>query len=893
MGVAQALARTSTTVSAVKSPARFVEKRSRLSRATRQDSRPVLGEANCACHNPRMVQAEPPGVPAVSDEGPIASAPPSGAPSLVGGPWRVLVPALLGLILPLLMVLGVEAPLAQEKAEVRPGSPAAATAIPIAEVATRAEEVTAKLRALDDELAQNPQIAEIEKELPQLSERIKERSSRTDLALTSTDLVALDGLSESWQSSRLTLVDWMRLLTRRAVGLEQELEGLASLRQVWTQTRGNARDEKAPAPVLERIDAVLETVATARKRAESRRSAILVLQANVAKELSRCEQALAQIADARRSATGRLFMQDSPPIWSAEGRARRLDELPARVRESVAAEVTLLQRFVGDESDRIILHVAFILGLTGFLVWVRWRRRRTRPDENLPSLGKVFEHPLAAALILGSLGSSRIYTDEMRVARALIEIGLSVPVVVIVRTLIPAALTPSLYTLAGFFVADRLQDLAAGLPLLERVLFLLEMLAAVVWLLVSPRMRRVLVSRDESAFDRLLRFATRLALAGFLVAFISGVIGYMGLARLLGSGILASAYAAIVIYAGLALVEDLVVFALHARPLRLLQLVERYRPRLQAWATGVLRWGAIAAWTMTSLAQFGLLTPVVAGARRVLTAELARGSLRISLGDVLAFVLTVWVAYLISSAVRFVLQEDVFPRLNLSAGVPYALSNLLSYVIVAAGFIVGLAVLGLNLDRFTILGGAFGVGVGFGLQNIVNNFGSGLIVLFERPVRVGDVIQIGDVVGSVERIGIRSSTVRTGLGADVIVPNSMLVADKVTNWTPVTRRRRVDVQLSVAYGTAPDKVVEVLTQVAGAQPDVCAVSAPAALCLGFVDSGLTFELRVWTEPLDQVDAVKSDLGLAVSAALSEGGMTLALPQREIVVRQGQLPGPER
>jgi potassium-dependent mechanosensitive channel len=281
----------------------------------------------------------------------------------------------------------------------------------------------------------------------------------------------------------------------------------------------------------------------------------------------------------------------------------------------------------------------------------------------------------------------------------------------------------------------------------------------------------------------------------------------------------------------------------------------------------------------------------VASAHRILTAELTRGALRISLGDVLAFAATIYAAFLISSAVRFVLQEDVFPRLRLASGLPYTLSNLLGYAIVAVGFIVALLVLGVNLDRFTLLGGAFGVGIGFGLQNVVNNFVSGLIVLFERPVRVGDNVQIGDVRGDVQRIGIRSSTVRTGEGAEVIVPNSMLVAEKVTNWTPFAQARRIDIKVNVAYGTAPDRVLKILAEVAGSQPDVSPEPAPLSLFLGFGASALGFELWVWTARLDRAHIIKSDLGLAVHAALTEAGISLAVPQQEIVVRRP--PGPPR
>jgi small-conductance mechanosensitive channel len=169
--------------------------------------------------------------------------------------------------------------------------------------------------------------------------------------------------------------------------------------------------------------------------------------------------------------------------------------------------------------------------------------------------------------------------------------------------------------------------------------------------------------------------------------------------------------------------------------------------------------------------------------------------------------------------VQFVLAEDVFPRLNLRPGLPYALSSLVKYAIVSVGFVLALLALGVNLNRVTVLGGALGIGVGFGLQNIVNNFVSGLILLFERPVRVGDAVQIGDVQGEVRRIGIRATTVHAWEGAEVIVPNSQLVAERVTNWTPVDYRRRLDIPVGVAYSSAPDKVLQVLTEVAQSHPE--------------------------------------------------------------------------
>jgi small-conductance mechanosensitive channel len=177
------------------------------------------------------------------------------------------------------------------------------------------------------------------------------------------------------------------------------------------------------------------------------------------------------------------------------------------------------------------------------------------------------------------------------------------------------------------------------------------------------------------------------------------------------------------------------------------------------------------------------------------------------------------------------------------------------------------------------------VGIGFGLQNVVNNFVSGLIVLVERPIREGDVIQVGDIAGEVRRIGIRSSTLRTPEGADVIIPNASVVSEKVTNWTYSDRLRRLDVRVNVAYGSAPEKVIELLGGVAAAHPGVLAEPPPLALFLGFGESALNFELRAWTNRFDRRVMILSDLGVAVYAALRAAGMEIPVPQREVRLRQ--------
>ncbi len=230
------------------------------------------------------------------------------------------------------------------------------------------------------------------------------------------------------------------------------------------------------------------------------------------------------------------------------------------------------------------------------------------------------------------------------------------------------------------------------------------------------------------------------------------------------------------------------------------------------------------------------------------------------------------------------LEEDVYPRGQLTRGLPNTVSSLLHYAILFAGFALAVAALGFDLNRVTILAGAFGVGIGFGLQNVVNNFVSGLILLVERPINVGDAVQLGDVSGEVRRIGIRASTLRTWEGAEVIVPNGTLVSERLTNWTLSDRMRRIDLSVLVTYGSDPAQVLEILRDVARSHPLVLREPEPIALFIRFGDYALHFELRVWTDQFDLWLQTRSELGLALHAALAAAKIEIPVPQQDIRLR---------
>jgi small-conductance mechanosensitive channel len=193
---------------------------------------------------------------------------------------------------------------------------------------------------------------------------------------------------------------------------------------------------------------------------------------------------------------------------------------------------------------------------------------------------------------------------------------------------------------------------------------------------------------------------------------------------------------------------------------------------------------------------------------------------------------------------------------------------------------------GIGGGQMAVLAGALGVGIGFGLQNIVNNFVSGFILIFEQPIKVGDKIEISSLglMGEVRRIGIRSSIIRTFDGADVVVPNSNLIQSEVINWTLSDTKRRVEVLVGVKYGTDPRQVIDLLLSVARENPRVLTWPEPAALFAGFGASSLDFTLRIWSATFDESIRLRSEVNVMVNDALKEAGIEIPFPQRDLHVR---------
>jgi small-conductance mechanosensitive channel len=292
----------------------------------------------------------------------------------------------------------------------------------------------------------------------------------------------------------------------------------------------------------------------------------------------------------------------------------------------------------------------------------------------------------------------------------------------------------------------------------------------------------------------------------------------------------------------------------------------------------------IVAWLIYTLQSFRIYRPLSALLLTVLTHEFKVGQLALSLGSMAAFAAATWVAFWLARTIRLVLAEDVLPSLALPRGVGNSTSTLSYYSVLFFGLITALAAAGLQVGQLAIVLGALGVGIGIGLQDVVRNFVSGLILMFERPIQPGDVVDVAGMSGRVRDIGMRATIVTTFEGAEVVVPNGMLLADKLVNWTLHGTRRRIDISVATGYEVAPQRTIELLQAIARNVQGVAMSPAPLAILTGLAPGQIEFNLRAWTTDAADWLLVRSDMAVQVGNGLAEAGIAVPRPQREVHLR---------
>jgi len=749
------------------------------------------------------------------------------------------------------------------------------------DLVNRAQAALRELSRIGSQARVPVELETLARELPGRLEELKTR-------VTAADVEVQRARRAAWtRDLRFAFIEDDAKLTRWQASARQTANTLAAGRRRLTELLDFWRraDELALRPdvapeIHQQTSRVLQEAQSTELSVSRPDSVMIPLQASLA-EMRDVLDSFLRDADS----SGPNLWRDAPERdVSLLGTLRELSGLRDPLASIANASRHMLHMgrlFLVASGDQLLSQVLFMALFLAAVLGLGSHRTEWVGDEREGSTARrLVERPLATTLLLGTVATSAFYEAIPTVA-VLVVYSLAVLAALV---LFPRILEPELlragYVLISFMLLDALRLFVVEIAPLERFILTVELIAATLALGLLLRDRRWQALPRVARARGWIRSVVWLWFTGAAVGALAALVGFGSLAEILGGGVLVSMYIALILAAAFEAAGGTVWVLTQAALLGRLNSVRKNRTAI---VKTISRWlGRIAwlLWAAWSLDYLTLANGAWRLARRLFGASLQLGTLNVSVGEVVVLALGALLAVGLARLVRLLLEEDVVARLDLSASTAQVASLTVYYVVLLFGFFLALAAAGIALGKFTVLAGAFGVGIGFGLQNVVQNFIAGLLLLFGGPIKVGDKIQIGDLIGEVRSIGFRASTVRTGQGAEVIVPNAKLIADQVINWTMSDQKRRLEIDIGVAYGTDPERVLGLLIEVGRAHPKVLREPAVTAIFVRHGANSLDFQLQTWVTFDDSV-TVRSELTVALNKRLVQEKIDIPFPQQDL------------
>ncbi len=629
--------------------------------------------------------------------------------------------ALLSILLLLSTVLGVggRPALAQEAAPTNGETAPAPTPPPKPEIVVIAveqigvESEKAKRQIAEARAAQEPSeaISAVVEAIPE-RQRDFERLLAMSKELLANDpgLVEVDQARQEWRALLEQLDGMQQELGKRATEIGRLRDVLAEKRQVWEATKEKAIEAGEEASIQGQIDDVLAEIEKASESAKASQGDLTSLQSQVAGLSEQARADIEKLMKVRRTLVGRVFERDRTPMWDPEFfELLDADEVEARLQDHWQREVTALMRFVDHHRERLAIHLAATLALCAFTLAARRRIRlfqQEHGDEDpaLEHMQTVFEHPIALALLLSLFVGLWGYLEIPPLAGPVVGATALLPAVVILRRLVAPPVRPVLYVLLALFFVDRINEAFAPLPGLPRLVFIAQMLVflgLVIWWRRPARLKDVSRSRRDSVPFRWLAFGLRVAVFTTPAAIAAEIGGYTALARLLGGTVLAAGYAGMMLYGSVVATDGFVAFLLRVRPLRLFGMAQRHGLLVAHNIQRAVRWVAVVLFAWVLLNRLEIVDSVIDAIVATWNFSIPLIAVEITVGSIVEFVIIVRLTFLVARFIEFSLEEEVYTRVRMAKGQPYAVSTLTRYIVLFVGFLLAILALGLDVNRFT------------------------------------------------------------------------------------------------------------------------------------------------------------------------------------------------
>ncbi len=763
-------------------------------------------------------------------------------------------------------------------------------AIKVVDIIQKVEAANQEIKAVTRRTSSDKDLRRIDSLFPEYAKFITAQKKRKDhFVAANPNRQKINNLIKKWNGYYDHLENWESVINGHEERNIIVQEVLDFNEKTWELTYKNAVDEKVPLEVLNSVRGIWNNYKELNRVISKENNANLILESKINNQKLIVNKVVDDLNALKDSEVYNLFYLRHEPLWKSSFKSPEKNEGEKDEVESISENVDGIGRFVKTSEHSIYLYVllvAFLLALVYFAKKAFEKYQFNEENGDLQNAKDVILNNSVISMIFIALIVAKLFFTNTPMLfgniLVLLVLILSVP---LVQPYMYKRFKRIIYFVILFYILDSAKTYMWFSSAQYRVYLLFEAILVVGVLVAFTRPYLKTRKMNIGNFGLLLIRLTPVVYALLFVSIASNILGYTNLTDLTLKISTQSGVFTLIFYGILMILGGLSTGLIHWHYSTNSEIDFKKKFTLEVKVLQVIRVLAFISWFLFFLAMIDLFNPLSQAFTDVLTEPRMFGSITFTIGDVLQFLLILIISFVATSLISFLFDSgDVSIKIiKLPKGVPAAISLVIRYLIIAFGMVLALSSLGIDLGKFNLMAGALGLGIGFGLQTVVSNFISGLILVFERPIHVGDTVEVNNLLGTVNRIGVRSSSVMTFDGAEVIVPNNNLIANDLINWTLSDSIKRVEILIGVTYGSDPNQILEILMEAAMSSKDTLKNPSPQALFSEFGDSSLNFKLRFWVHYEVGLQA-KSDISIAIYNLFAKHGIEIPFPQQDIHIK---------
>jgi small-conductance mechanosensitive channel len=696
----------------------------------------------------------------------------------------------------------------------------------------------------------------------------------------------LENTYRLWEGYNAKLHAWRSQISDRVNNVQNNIDELDKLLERWKLTLETSKQKEMPDEQVNGIKKVMRAIHDVRKGFVDRKRKLLAIDERISEMATFDNEIIEEVSQLQQHMRDSLFVAVEVPIWKV--RLDKSDYIPvtARLAKAWHENFKTMMNYLKTINHNLFLVLFVFISVLFFIL--RYKYLNLGRDDSDPGYKGVLRTLINRPMI--TLFSILLVTYYLMFPYYPLIIGQVLTLILLINMR---------YVLAGFIDEDDKVFITRLIILL--VLNDLEIIfwyfgdVARYYILAETVVGLVLFYKYIPRFDwkmfrdlmlkkKILTVLAGISFAFYLVSLIANIFGFLDLAVLLVKVGVHIPEFTVVLFGISKITKAVVKASVQLGIAGNFKMWDKHWALIERRSFQTINLLGYFYWFLFLLIYFEVARLVFDWFTDFIAVERDIGTLTITLGGIFSFILILVITFIVTGFIKVFVETEFLKRLNLPKGIPAAISVTIRYFLIILGFTFALGAAGVELGKVSLLAGALGIGIGFGLQNIVVNFISGLILVYERPLQVGDTIEVENLLGKVKQIGARSSHVRTYDGAEVVVPNGNLITNQLINWTLSDNKRRIEIKVGTSYGSDPNVVLELLKKAALNHEDVMTDPPPRALFEEFGDSSLNFRLLFWVH-YEMGIGIKSDVAVSIFNLFKENNVEIPFPQVDLHVKK--------